>query len=243
MTTIEVNTIRGQNGISSTQVNSNLATSATSSVQNLTCTTVDVQNLTSVTGVVTAPTLGNLDSGNSLTSATASIGTLNTDSLTTSNLNLGGTAVLSRQPFAAFAYAWNQGEVYYSQMKNLVFGGYTGIQGDTDGYQPTDAVDDIVNNGRFDYFTFGGQTEVLKNFTPQVFQMLFITPPPNDEYTVVISGQRLGAQRSSWSCFLSGEDITGYPSSAGGKRLRERFAVQAPLQYVTNGWVHGMVFA
>lgn len=242
MTELRVNTIKGQNGISSTQIDSNLATSATSSVQNLSCTTVDVQNLTSVTGVVSAPALGNLDSGNSLTSATASIGTLNTDSLTTSNLNLGGTAVQTKQPFASFAYAWRAEEVYYSQMRNLKFGGYRGIAGITDGYQPTDNVDDVVNNGQFDYFTFGGQALAIQNYSPLVFQMLFVTPPPNNEYTVVISGERRNATTSNWSCFQSGEDIDGYPSFAGGKRLQERFAVQGPTTFALEGWVHGMVF-
>ena len=242
MTELRVNTIKGQNGTSSPSI-SKIVSPVNSIVQTLTCSTIDVKDLSSVTGSINAATLGVAGDGTALTTATSSSGTLNANVLATTNFNLGGTAIKTKPPFATFAYAWDGSEVIYSQMHNLQFGGYKGVQGDTDGYQPTDAVDDVPNNGRFDYFTFGGQLESIKNFQPQVFQMLFITPPPNNEYTVVISGERRNATRSNWTCFLSGEDIEGYPSFAGGKRLRERFTVQCPTLYASDGWVHGMVFA
>ena len=241
MTELRVNSIKGENGVSSPEVDSNIVTAVDSTIQTLTCSTISVENLTSVTGTVSAANLGISGDESSLTSATSSIGTLNSNLVTTTNLNLNGTAIQTKPPFATFAFGWDNETVYYEKLQNLFFGGYLSSSGEAkDGYQNTDAVDDVANNGRFEYFTFGKAENNYR--TPQRFQMLFKTLPPNNEYTVVVFGKQMTGSISSWSCFHNSEDIPGFPSIAGGARLQERFTIQAPLFYTNNSFVAGMVF-
>ena len=240
MTELRVNTIKGQNGTSSTSV-SNIVCPVNSIVQTLTCSTIDVKDLSSVTGSINAATLGVAGDGTALTTATSSSGTLNANVLATTNFNLGGTAIKTKPPFASFAYGWDNATIFYEKMQNLFFGGYrtnTGVL--VDGYQDTDAVEDVVNNGRFDYFTFG---KAENNYvTPQRFQMVFKTLPPNANYTVVVFGKfATGSTISGWSCYHNSDDIPG-GSIAGGARLQERFAITAPTVITNNSYVAGMVF-
>ena len=221
MTELRVNTIKGQNGTSSPSV-SKIVSPVNSIVQTLTCSTIDVKDLSSVTGSINAATLGVAGDGTALTTATSSSGTLSANLLTTTNLNFQGSAIKTKPPFATFAYGWNN-DLLRKNAKPFL-GGYrtsTGVL--KDGYQDTDAVDDVVNNGRFDYFTFGkAENDYL---TPQRFQMVFHFAISNN-YTVVVL-VATGGSISGWSCYHNSDDIPR-GSIAGGARLQERFAITAP---------------
>tara|TARA_B100000212_G_scaffold339245_1_gene317321 strand:- start:20284 stop:21006 length:723 start_codon:yes stop_codon:yes gene_type:complete len=239
MTELRVNTIKGQNGTSSTSV-SKIVCPVNSIVQTLTCSTIDVKDLSSVTGSINAANLGVAGDGTVLTTATSSSGTLNANTLTTTNLNFQGSAIKTKPPFASFAYGWDGPTIFYERLQNLYFGGYRTSNGTAvDGYQETDAVEDVVNNGRFDYFTFG---KAANNYrAASRFQMLFKTLPPSNNYTVVVFGKFFtGGSISGWSCYHNSDDISG--GVAGGARLQERFAITGPTVVASNSYVAGMVF-